>query len=441
MVLLVVGVTLPALASITSGSSPRNSSASAAAGPTDATVAARAAENQPPADRGDRPSPYPPFLSSGEALAAHSQFGDAAGPASAGLTPSASGLTPSALAQLLPSSPRPIPRGSTATPQAAIAKSSVPPAAPKIAKPAAPAPYRPVAAGYPFSSISVWRQSVAGVPVAANSSVLVDSLTSTIKPYYDGVAAFNVDSYNTAYYTVGPGTPKTDVKFDNCQSKWGEPDGLAEQFSQVPIPSDAVPAAGTDAELTIYSPSTDQLWEFWVTSHRADGWYACWGGRIDHVSTSPGYFTGGFGATATGLPVAGGMISIADAKAGVINHAMSLEILNPAPWDNFSYPAQRSDGGDNSPSAIPEGTRFRLDPSINVNALDLTPLAKMVAKAAQQYGFIVTDQSGAVAVQAENAASAGSDPWPGLMRGVPSYEILANFPWSQLQVLPKNWGQ
>jgi len=271
--------------------------------------------------------------------------------------------------------------------------------------------------------------------------VLVDSLTSTIKPYYNGIAAFNVDSYNTAYYTVGPGTPKTDVKFDNCQSKWGEPDGLAEQFAQVPIPSNAVPADGTDAELTIYSPSTDQLWEFWVTSHRADGWYACWGGRIDHVSTSPGYFTGGFGATATGLPVAGGMISIADAKAGVINHAMSLEILNPAPWDNFSYPAQRSDGGDNSPSAIPEGTRFRLDPSINVNALDLTPLAKMIAKAAQQYGFIVTDQSGAVSVQAENGAAAASDPWPAMMASVKSYEILANFPWSQLQVLPKNWGQ
>ena len=44
------------------------------------------------------------------------------------------------------------------------------------------------------------------------------------------------------------------------------------------------------------------------------------------------------------------------------------------------------------------GTRFRLDPSVNVDKLQLHPVAKMVARAAQTYGFIVTDQSGAVAV-------------------------------------------
>jgi len=269
---------------------------------------------------------------------------------------------------------------------------------------------------------------------------LVGSLTNSVTSLYNGVAAFNVDTYNTTFYSVGASTAKTDVGFTDCQNKGYEPPGLAAEFAQVPIPSTAVPANGTDAEMTIYSASSDQLWEFWQASHDSSGWHACWGGRIDHVSTGPGFFSGGFGATATGLPVAGGMVSIADVKAGVINHALALEIPSPATWNNFSYPAQRSDGNDSSASAIPEGTRFRLDASVNVNSLNLTPLGKMIAKAAQTYGFIVTDQAGAVAVQAQSAAGASSDPWPAAMAGVPSYQILANFPWAQLQALPKNWG-
>ena len=457
VLVLGVGAALTALApTVSGGGSPR---ASVSAGSL-ATPPPRPDPNQRPADRGSRPSPSGSLLSALESLSAAASHASASASHASAAVGATLGPTSSASALLPSTSPVParavaptqLPTKPTAqapaTPKALGASPSVTVAAPRptvsqaaTSAPAIAAPYVPVAAGYPFSATSVWRQSVTGASLASDSATLVGSLASTVTSLYNGVAAFNVDSYNTTYYTVGPDTPKSDVKFDNCQSKSAEPAALAAQFAQVPIPSDAVPAAGTDAEMTIYSPSTDQLWEFWVTSHRADGWYACWGGRMDHVSSGPGYFSGGMGATATGLPVAGGMVSIADVKAGAINHAMSLEILNAAPWNDFSYPAQRSDGSNNSPTAIPEGTRFRLDPSINVNSLNLTPLAKMIAKAAQTYGFIVTDQSGAVAVQAQNAAGASSNPWPALMAGVPSYKIMANFPWSQLQALPKNWGE
>jgi hypothetical protein len=443
VVVIAVGAALTAVApTISGGGSPQGSVASGSA----ATPDVRPDPNERPADRGSRPSPTGGLLSAFGSLSAAAAQSDAPVSSTPGSTSPASDSSPST-SPAPPGAVAPTPgtaqvsakpRALDASPSATV---TAPPPNVSQVKTAAAAPYVPVAAGYPFSSTSVWRQSVAAASVAPNSGTLVGSLTNTVTSLYNGVAAFNVDTYNTTYYTVGPSTPKSDVKFDNCQSKSAEPDGLAAQFAQVPIPSNAAPAAGTDAEMTIYSPSTDQLWEFWVMSHRADGWYACYGGRMDHVSSGPGYFSGGFGATATGLPVAGGMVSIADVKAGAINHAMSLEVVNPAPWDNFSYPAQRSDGGDNSLSAIPEGTRFRLDPSINVNSLNLTPLAKMIAKAAQTFGFIVTDSSGAVAVQAQSAAGAASDPWPSAMAGVPSYQILANFPWSQLQALPKNWGQ
>jgi hypothetical protein len=305
-----------------------------------------------------------------------------------------------------------------------------------------------VAASGPFGASSVWRTSVAAAPLAANSAIMVADLASQVAVRYGGIAAFNVARYNTSFYTAAAGTPAADVVWDNCQKKPSVPKGLVGpggQFAAVPIPADAVPAAGSDAELTVYSPSTDQLWEFWIAVHRADGWHACWGGRIDHVSTSPGFFTGGFGASASGLAVAGGMVSLADMRRGSIDHALTLAIVDAAPWNVVSWPAQRSDGSPGSTSLIAEGTRFRLDPSVNVDALALTPVAKMVAKAAQQYGFIVTDKAGAVSVIAESGAGVqartGVNPWTAIMGSTPDYLMMRNFPWDKLQALPTNYGK
>lgn len=300
-----------------------------------------------------------------------------------------------------------------------------------------------------FSQRSAWEADVRGAPVNPNSAAMASNLASQVSTRYGGVAAFNVYNYNTTVYTVPRGQPRADVAWDNCQNKSYTPDGLlgpTGQFGQVPIPAGAVPSQGGDGELTIYSPSTNQLWEFWRPVLTNGVWHACWGGRIDSVSTSPGYFTNGFGASASGLAISAGAITLAEAQAGQINHALSLAIPDPAPWNTFSWPAQRSDGSPSSTSPIMEGARFRLDPSIDVGTLGLTPIAAMMARAAQKYGFIITDMAGAVSVSAESsnalvAQQGGADPWTALMAGTPSYYIMKNFPWDKLQALPTDYGK
>lgn len=300
---------------------------------------------------------------------------------------------------------------------------------------------------------SVWDVRVADAPVEGDSTHLAGELAAQVGGKY-GPAAFNVWRYDTSIVTAGPDQRLVDVGFDNCQDKPSVPAGLlgpGGQFTDVPLPPDAAPAAGTDGELTVYSPSADALWEFWklhrttpsssgaTASTPGSGWTACWGGRLDHVSTSAGYFTNGFGASASGLAIIGGAVNIAEARSGHIDHALALAIPDPAPWKEVTWPAQRSDGSSGSRSSIAEGTRFRLDPSIDVDTLDLTPLAKMIALAAQQYGFIVSDKSGAVSVIAQDGAAAvtrsGGNPWSKLLGGTPSYKILDGFPWSSLQVV------
>lgn len=298
-----------------------------------------------------------------------------------------------------------------------------------------------------FGPSSVWKQNVAGAPTNPNSTNLVANLSKQVATHY-GQAAFNVNSYGTSVYTVDAAQKPIDVKWDNCQKKPYTPKGLlgdGGQFTAVPIPDDAVPAAGTDGQLTVYSPSSDKLWEFWKAKRVNGQWQACWGGRIDSVSTSPGYFNNMFGTSASGLSVLGGTVGIKDVQSGSIDHALSLQLVDVQNWKTFSYPAQRSDGQSTAPNAIPEGMRFRLDPSVNVDALKLTPIAKMVAKAAQKYGFIITDKGGAVAITAESPsavqADTGVNPWTTLMAGKKSYEIFAGFPWDKMQALPMDYGK
>ncbi len=298
----------------------------------------------------------------------------------------------------------------------------------------------------PFGPASVWRRDISRAPLAPDSAAQVADLARQVQTHWGAVAAFNVRRYTTSVAVVGATQPRARVSFDDCQHKGYVPRGLhgpSGQFEGVPIPPTAVPSAGTDSELTVYSPGTDQVWEFWKARHDALDWHACWGGRIDHASTSPGIFSGNFGATATGLPNAAGMISIRDARAGRIDHALSLQVIDAAKWNQFSYPAQRSDGSGAGP--IREGARLRLDPSLDVASLHLSPLAAMVARAAQRYGFIVTDKGGAVAVQGESSgglvAHGGSDPWRALLGSTPTYAVMKGFPWDRLQVLPTDWGK
>ena len=66
-----------------------------------------------------------------------------------------------------------------------------------------------------------------------------------------------------------------------------------------------------------------------------DSWHARWGGEMDNVSTNPGYFThagqtNNWGATATGLPLLGGLITVADLQRGYINHALAISLVETA---------------------------------------------------------------------------------------------------------------
>ncbi len=326
--------------------------------------------------------------------------------------------------------------------QAAAAQKAAAAAATPVVKATAATASRGV-----FASTSFWYTPIpTNVTLDPNSANYAAEFQRQVAAYYQDVG-INTTSYASPVYTATSSTPTTRVQVWDCQNKGYLDPNLQAQWTAVPIPSYATPSAGTDGEMTVYQPSTDTMWEFWQTRKVNGQWQACWGGQMTHVSQSSGIWQNGYGTTATGLPFMGGQVTAEELKSGVINHAIGIALVDQAAYSVLSWPAQRSDGWNptSAPNRIPEGTRFRLDPSINVDALNMTPVGKMIAKAAQKYGFVDWDTAGAISIRFENSLSytqlGQPNPYTALFNGVPNYAVLNGFPWSHLQFLPRNYGK
>jgi hypothetical protein len=281
-----------------------------------------------------------------------------------------------------------------------------------------------------FAPTSFWnRELPAGEPLDPNSAQLVAALSGEVKaemPTRKG-PWINMNAWSVPVYTVGADIPKVHVTLDTGVVQ------LQRDFDAVPIPANVHVSAGSDRHLVIYQPSTDTFWEFWHMGLLADGWHARWGGKMTNVSTSPGYFPNSFGASATSLPLLGGLTTIAELRAKKIDHALAMAIPN-TDRDHVTFPAQRGDGRVTGSTAVPQGTQFRIDPSVDLSKLGLTPVGLAFARAAQRYGMVVRDSADCVTFYAEDSTGTVAD-YKQLLGGVYPDQALKNFPWDRLQVV------
>ena len=71
-----------------------------------------------------------------------------------------------------------------------------------------------------------------------------------------------------------------------------------------------------------------------------------------------------------------------------------------------------------------------------LNYLDLHPLTRMMAEAAQKHGVIVRDFAGSTVFFGEDPTASGSDAWERAYDGTPPWQIAQQFPWARLEALP-----
>lgn len=299
-----------------------------------------------------------------------------------------------------------------------------------------------------FAPNSFWYTPIPeNAPLHPNSANFVTEFLRQKKSYF-GTVAINTQKFSSPIYIAAKDAPTVPVEHVDFRNKGYQNKSLIEQWKAVPLPPAAEPAEGSDAELSVYQPSTDTLWEFWKMQKTPEGkWQACWGGRMQGVSKNPGIWPNRFGTTATSLPFCGGQLTVDELTKGEIKHVIGIALVDIEKSSIYSWPAQRSDG--NNPKGLPnwiaEGQRFRLDPAVKVDELKMHPLGKAIARAAQKYGFVVWDKGGAITLRADNpkqyTTTGGQNPYTALFNGTPSYAILQGLPWNKLQFLPMDYGK
>jgi hypothetical protein len=317
--------------------------------------------------------------------------------------------------------------------------------------PAVPTPAAPTL----FAPSSVWNQPLASTAALDPASAPMVSGLQAEVTREEGLGIGPWITAGANIYVVGATQPVVPVQLDNPTAWWRV--ALQSAFTAVPIPDNAQPGSDADAEMTVWQPSTDKLWEFFHMRRLADGWHAGWGGAMDNVAESLGYFNSSswpgalsvWGATASSLPHAAGVITLADLQKGEIDHALAVNLPYPC-QGVYSWPAQRTDGTGTASNCVPEGAHLRLDPGLDLSTLRMPPLALMMARAAQKYGIVVRDQTHwAIGFWIENPTPTGTNPFynsngspsaSGPYSGLWPNQIMSYFPWSSLEVLKMTPG-
>lgn len=289
-------------------------------------------------------------------------------------------------------------------------------------------------------------------PVAADSDTLIASLYQQAIDYFGRPGqpnvTINIDNYTAPLYVTSTDDPQQDIRPWNCQNKGeGWDVELAEMWSERHLPSHLKPDGSSDGNVSIYNADTGTLVELWQARQAPDGvWEACWGGVIEDASVSPGTFAVPYGASAGGMALWAYTIRHDELLEGEINHVIGLTIPK-IKKGVISWPAVRSDGRVDG-AEIAMGQLLRLPADFDLDALNLSPAARTLAVAAQDYGIIITDTSGAVAFAGEHEFGLTDNRYDEIFRGRHSYEEMAGdpalgedpFPLQDLVALPVDYG-
>ncbi|HEX8648842.1 MAG TPA: hypothetical protein VF715_18235 [Thermoleophilaceae bacterium] len=275
----------------------------------------------------------------------------------------------------------------------------------------------------------------ANAPLDPLSPLMVQRLVSQVQESHAWIGTTDYYDFGVPIYNVPANQPTVTVHTTHP--------GLAPQFAAVPLPADAFPDPGSDGNLVVYQESTDTTWEFWQLKKDAAGnWSAAYGGRMQNVSSNPGYYTdppgSQYGARATSIPMLAGVLRIAELQAREINHAIGFGMPRPAPC--YRWPAQRQDADLSNSDwlAPPEGAILRLPADLDLDSLNMPPLTRAIARAVQRHGMVLQDRGGNVGFQGEDPRPVSPNPYAGpngIFEGTSPSHLLSFFPWDKLQVL------
>ncbi len=237
----------------------------------------------------------------------------------------------------------------------------------------------PKLAGCPvFPANNPWNQRVDRLPVAANSTAIVDSIGADTGLHPDfGSGLWDGAPIGIPITLVKAGVPKVRPSFDYADESDKGP---------YPIPAGVKIEGGGDRHALIVDSSTCILYELYALQHSGPGWHAgsgaIWSLRSNKVRPA-----GWTSADAAGLPILPGLVRWSDVASGRIDHALRFTVERTR--RAFVYPARHFASDLTDPNLPPMGLRLRLRADYPIAGFPRQ--ARIVLQALKTYGMIVAD--------------------------------------------------
>jgi hypothetical protein len=241
-----------------------------------------------------------------------------------------------------------------------------------------------------FKLHNTWYEKIPTAPsINPRSQEIMDYLNS-----FTASLGVSYSSFSHPIFYARSDTPMVKVGGSS-------PAAVALGWDNVPIPDEARPAGYGlsgyhDGHLVVISAERKYAWEMYQANRiSSTQWTAAalrrWDLDSDGMST-PYDFLGA--VRLCPAPLLHGLVTYEEMQRGYIDHAMAVTAHTQANPYWAPYPGEKSVGGSDQvrpDSGIVACMRIQLDPSVNIDSLNLSPGGKVVAKALQEYGMIVTD--------------------------------------------------
>lgn len=277
-----------------------------------------------------------------------------------------------------------------------------PPAGSGAAGPAAA-----VKASRAFQARSFWNTPLpADAPTSPKAAAILQYMSTA--PESDGgclrLAGASGNRWGQPVFFAKAGDPTYDVQVSSMDKKPPE-------FSHIRIPRHAQAASNKDATMTLFDKARGYVVAFTGARYAGGQWRAR-GATITYLKSNGlnvktgrsddhrnrGTHRGNNGATM--------MARYREIQAGQIRHVLKVS-TGPEAHTGSVFPMVGSDGDSLDPNAPKQGTRFRIKPSVDLDALHLAPQAKIIAQALQQYGMYIGDSAGHTTLKLEDTRAEG----------------------------------
>jgi hypothetical protein len=229
---------------------------------------------------------------------------------------------------------------------------------------------------------NAWNQRVDGLPAAADSARLVQSIGLGAGVHADfGSGLYEGRPIGIPFDVVSRATPRVRVAFDYA----GESDRV-----RYPIPRsvhiEGGRASDGDRHALLLDRDACKLYELYALYPRGGGWHAG-SGAVWNLRSNALRPAGWTSADAAGLPIFPGLARYDEVARGVIDHALRFTASRTR--RAYVYPARHYASSSDDPSLPPMGLRVRLKADVDISGFPRQ--SRVVLQALKTYGMILAD--------------------------------------------------